>query len=290
MVYRTHSYTFQQSFAVGEARKGIETMVKEIREARLGEDGSYPIALTENKEFVFFSDIDKDGEVERVRYFLGTAGSGEETGECQTYSDGGSCNVNFSGFLQGELTSAEVKVSVDGDFGWNNQEYADIYADGNYLGRICRTGCSDCPDSWEGDQTFDVSEWAADDNVTFLADSNWRVNAICSHAMKAKFELSFTEEISGQDHQFKKGVINPSGEPASYPSEQEEIWTLSSYVRNAPPIFRYFDEEGQELTETPARLADTKMMEVYLIVNVDPNRAPDDFELRSAVQLRNLEE
>ena len=149
MVYRTHGYTFQQSVAIGEARKGIETMVKEIREARSGEDDSYPIVIAADKEFIFYSDIDKDGEVERVRYFLGTAGSGEQTKECQTSLGGGSCSVNFPDFLQGTLTSAEVKVSVDGDFGWDNREYAEIYADGQYLGRICQTDCSDCPGSWE---------------------------------------------------------------------------------------------------------------------------------------------
>ena len=63
MLYRTHGYTWQQSTAVNEARKGIETMVKEIREAKFGDDGSFPIVKAGNKEFVFYSDIDKDGEI-----------------------------------------------------------------------------------------------------------------------------------------------------------------------------------------------------------------------------------
>jgi prepilin-type N-terminal cleavage/methylation domain-containing protein len=42
MLYRTHSYEWQQSIAIEEARRGIETMVKEIREAREGENGAYP--------------------------------------------------------------------------------------------------------------------------------------------------------------------------------------------------------------------------------------------------------
>ncbi len=36
MAYRTQSYTWQQSIAIDEARRGIETMVKEIREAKAG--------------------------------------------------------------------------------------------------------------------------------------------------------------------------------------------------------------------------------------------------------------
>ena len=61
-------------------------------------------------------------------------------------------------------------------------------------------------------------------------------------------------------------------------------------MRNVPPIFRYLDGNGNELTELPTRLKDTKVMEVYLIINIDPTRPPQDFELKSAVQLRNLKE
>ena len=45
-------------------------MVTEIREAKEGEDGSYPIEHAENFEFTFFSDIDQDAEQEKVRYYI----------------------------------------------------------------------------------------------------------------------------------------------------------------------------------------------------------------------------
>jgi len=292
MLYRTQSYTWQQSIAIDEARKGIETMVREIRGARTGDDGSYPIVLAEDKEFIFYSDIDNDGKTERVRYFLGTVNSGSQTQECQTSVKGGSCSVNFSNFLKGTLTSAQVKISVDGDFG-QNKEYADIYADGNYLGQICKTGCYDCSGTWQGTQTFDVKNFASDNNISFLADATSDVDPQCPHSMKAKFEFSWTEDLGGIAHEFKKGVINPVTGPGgkiSYPSDQEEITILSSYIRNTPPIFHYFDQNGNELLDLPARLKDTKAMEVYLVVNVNPNRPPQDFELRSAVQLRNLKD
>lgn len=285
--YKTQGFAFQQAIAIAEARKGIETMVKEIREARMGDDGSYPIELAADKEFVFYSDIDKDGDTERVRYFLGTANSGSQTKECITYNDGGSCQVSFSNFLSGTLTSAEVKASVDGDFGWS-KEYAEVYADGNDLGRVCQTDCSDCPASWEGTQTLEVTGQALDNYISFLADASSKVDPLCPHSMKAKFELSWTENLPGGQGEFKKGVINPTGSPPQYPKDQEVVTALSQYVRNAPPIFRYFDAAGAELTETPARLKDTKVMEVYLVVNVNPEQAPQDFELKSAVQLRNL--
>jgi len=167
MAYRIQSYTWQQSQAIEEARKGVEIMVREIREARTGEDGSYTIYKTEDKEFGFYSDIDRDLDIEKVRYF------------------------------------------IEGD-----------------------------PDSLEG-------------------------------AL------------------FKKGVINPVGIPATYPTSSEVVTTLAKYLRNNPPIFRYFDETGSELSP-PARRKDTTLMQVYLIINVDKNRPPQNFKLKSEVQIRNL--
>ncbi len=290
MAYRTHSYEWQQSLAIEEARKGIETMVKEIREARQGDDGSFPIEKAGDKEFIFYADIDKDGKTERVRYFLGTANSGSQIEECQTSLRGGSCSVSFSDFLRGTLTSAQVKVSVDGDFG-SATEYAEIFADGIKLGEICRTGCSDCPRAWQGTATFDVTDLAKDNSIYFLADSTSRVDPLCPHSMKAKFEFSWTENLAALAHQFKKGVIKPvvgPGGKISYPPDQEVITILSSYVRNAPPIFEYYDQNGNKILDYPARLKDTKVMKVYLVVNVDPNRPPTEFELESYVQLRNL--
>lgn len=293
MIYRSYGYTWQQSRAIAEARQGVETMVKEIRGAKPGDDGSYPIALASNKEFIFFSDIDKDGDTERVRYFLGSVNSGTQTQECVTFADGGSCSVVFSDFLQGELLEAQVSISVEGDFSWGNREYAEIFADGQGLDDICRTDCSDCPYVWEGTEVFDVTAQAEDDNLQLLADATWRVNDVCDwiepdHAMKVRFELSWTEDISGADHEFKKGIINPTASPIQYPLDQEQVTILSSYVRNAPPIFTYFDSSGQEIIEAPARLIDTKMIRLYLIININPRRAPQDFELQSTVQLRNL--
>lgn len=159
-LYKTHDYIFEQSQAIFEARQGIQTMIKEIREATQGDDGSYTIQKADDYEFVFFSDIDQDQAVERVRYFL----------------------------------------------------------DGPFL---------------------------------------------------------------------KKGVIEPTGWPIKYPQQNEKIIIISAYVRNQPPIFHYYDGDGNELPP-PSRLKDTKMMSVYLVINVDPNRPPQDFVLESFVQLRNL--
>lgn len=168
MLYRTQGYTFEQSQAINEARKGIETMVKEIREAQMAENGAYVIEGVDDYEFIFYSDINKDLSIEKVRYF-----------------------------------------------------------------------------------------------------------------------------IDGTD--FKKGVTEPtpvnqlSDLPAKYLPEDEQISVLSHFVRNSPPVFHYYDGNGNELP-APARKKDTKLMKVFLVINVNPSRAPDDFVLESEVQIRNIKD
>jgi len=293
ITYRSHAYTFQQSMAINEAKKGVETMVKELREAKMGDDGSYIIEKAEDYEIIFYSDIDKDGATERVRYFIYESNS--LTGDCVTYTSGGSCDVDFPNFSSGTIDSAKAEVCVEGDLNGGN-EYVEIFADGEHLGTLCRSGCDQCAGVWQGCTTFDVTDQATDGSVLFTADASSAVGSwsggFCdwqeeNHSMKARFILSWTEAATGQSVTLKKGVIEPTGYPIQYPQDQEKISILSRYIRNQLPIFRYFDGNGQELS-VPARLEETKLMRVYLVINVNPNRPPQDFELESNVQIRNL--
>lgn len=293
--YRTYGTAWRQSVVIEEARRGVEVMIKEIREARMGDDGSYPIERAGDREFIFFSDIDNDGQVERVRYNFGQIIAGSQTQKNVTFVRGGSTSVSFSNFLQGTLTMAQLRVSAEGDLGAGN-EYAEIFADGVKLVNLCQSGCSDCAGAWQGTAIFDVTAQASDNSIQFIADGTNNVDPNCNweennHSLKAQFELSWTEEVASIEHELRKGVIEPVigvGGQVNYPLDQETTFVLSSYVRNIPPIFEYIDEDGNKITEEPARLADTKVMEIYLVVNIDPSRPPQDFELESSVQLRNL--
>lgn len=165
--YQTIKFTQEQNTAIKEAQKGIKTMVKEIREARTGDNGAYALVKADDQEFIFYSDIDQDNDIERVRYFL-----------------------------------------------------------------------------------------------------------------------------NGTD--FIKGVIEPSGNPITYIEQNEATSTLSQYVQNGgDPIFYYYngDWPGDIINNplpTPSRLVDTKLMRVYLKINITPDRSPTYFELESSTQIRNL--
>jgi prepilin-type N-terminal cleavage/methylation domain-containing protein len=291
-LYQTQAYNIEQSQAIEEARNGIETMTQELREATSGDDGSYIIEKAEDYEIIFYSDIDKDGETERVRYFIYESKSSSK--ECSSYIEGGSCQVDFNNFKNGTLESAKAEICIKGDLNGGN-EYVDLYADGNNLGRACSGGsCDQCSSSWQGCQKFEVLLEAQDNTISFKADGSSSVGSwgggFCgsdNHSMKARFNFSWIEQATGTNATLKKGVTNPSGDPLDYPEGQEQIKVISRYVNNNLPIFRYFDGEGNELS-APARLEETKLIRVNLTVNVNPEKIPHDFELESKVHLRNL--
>ncbi len=68
--YRTNDYTFEQASAIASARKGVEEAVRNIREATYSDEGSYPVVAMADNSFIFYSDIDKDNNIEYVRLFL----------------------------------------------------------------------------------------------------------------------------------------------------------------------------------------------------------------------------
>lgn len=294
VIYRTQSYAVDQAVAIDEARRGVEVMAKELRQARYGENGAYPIGRASGKELIFYSDIDDDGRTERVRYYLAMVRSDTQTQECRSSTQGGACNVNFNNFLTGTLVSAQVRVSTEGYYGTSSR-YAVFYVDGTNLGNICQSGCSQCAGAWQGTMTFDVTTAAMDNALQFMMDSTNSVRSQCqwinpNHSMKVKFELMFTEEIPNLGTDLRKGVIEPSGSPVIYPTNQEQSKIITRYVRNAPPVFSYFDKDGNQIDDDALKISDTKMVKLYMVVNVNENRAPNDYVLQQYVQVRNLKE
>lgn len=299
LIYRTQNFTFEQSQAIAEAQKGVESMAKEIREARTGQDGSYLIERADDYELVFFSDIDKDNEVERVRYFINPAGgaAGSESDTCVSFTDGGSCSVTFTNFAGAAITSSSIEVSVEGDLN-SGSERVDIFIDGVAADTLCSGGaCGQCVGEYEDLTSFDVTTQAADNVLEVLVDATSSVDDICdweepNHSLKALVLLEWTEAAPVQEQTvFKKGVTQPFGWPVTYPSEQEVVVAISENVTNEArglPVFTYYDESNNLLSDPASRLEDTTRMHLELIVNVNPNRAPQDFSLQTDVQLRNL--
>jgi len=68
--FQSYSLSFDEHQAVNQAQLGLTTMIREIREARTGDDGAWPIAQADDNQFIFYSDVTNDGRSDRVRYYL----------------------------------------------------------------------------------------------------------------------------------------------------------------------------------------------------------------------------
>lgn len=68
--YRSNAFVLEQTSALDSAHRGIADAFGVLREASYGEDGSYPIALAATSSMTFYSDVDSDSPVERVRLYL----------------------------------------------------------------------------------------------------------------------------------------------------------------------------------------------------------------------------
>jgi len=68
--YQAKGFSLAQALAIDSARNGVNKLTKELREAIQSDSGTYLLESGEDFEIIFYSDIDKDDQVERVRYFL----------------------------------------------------------------------------------------------------------------------------------------------------------------------------------------------------------------------------
>lgn len=68
--FKATAFQEEQSQAIVNARNIISDLKVEIRGAINSEQGAYPISLIDSDEIIFFSDIDEDGDSERIRYYI----------------------------------------------------------------------------------------------------------------------------------------------------------------------------------------------------------------------------
>jgi hypothetical protein len=68
--YRAKDFSLSKAMNIDNARKGINGLARELREAIQSDSGTYLLESCDDFEIIFYSDIDKDIQVERIRYFL----------------------------------------------------------------------------------------------------------------------------------------------------------------------------------------------------------------------------
>ena len=68
--YQYNAYTIAQAYQVNNARRGVEFLVRDLREMTFADDGAFPLISKSTHDISFYSDIDRDDSVEYIEYEL----------------------------------------------------------------------------------------------------------------------------------------------------------------------------------------------------------------------------
>ncbi len=91
----------------------------------------------------------------------------------------------------------------------------------------------------------------------------------------------------------KRGLIKPTGNPATYPTGSETITTVVQNITNGRNIFSYYDTNynGSSAALTfPINLAAVRLIKINLIIDTNPIEAPRPYYLSAEADLRNLKD
>jgi len=99
-----------------------------------------------------------------------------------------------------------------------------------------------------------------------------------------------------QNSQIKMGVTNPTSTmPKTYPAGDQQTKILADKIVNASsePIFYYYNKDypgdaAHNPVATPADVLAVRLIKIFLKINIEPNRGPENIETQSIVELRNL--
>lgn len=70
LLYRSNEITISQAYQIDSAKKGVDTLVRDLREMTFADNGAFPLAVMEDHKIAFYSDIDRDDSVEYVEFEL----------------------------------------------------------------------------------------------------------------------------------------------------------------------------------------------------------------------------
>lgn len=71
--YRYNAYTIAQSYQVEHARRGVDLLVRDMREMTYADNGAFPLVSMGTSSVTFYSDIDRDESVELITYALASS-------------------------------------------------------------------------------------------------------------------------------------------------------------------------------------------------------------------------
>jgi hypothetical protein len=92
------------------------------------------------------------------------------------------------------------------------------------------------------------------------------------------------------------GVTNPTvALPKTYPPDDQDTIIIASNIVNdaSTPVFYYFNRDYPADTTNnplspPILVNNIRLAKIYLQININPGRGPENVEIQSFVEMRNL--
>lgn len=94
----------------------------------------------------------------------------------------------------------------------------------------------------------------------------------------------------------KRGIVEPTTPPVTYPSGSEAITTIAESVNTAgAPIFTYYNGEWPSDTvnnplSSANRQLNTRFVTVYVKIDIETNRGAQPYELTTGVAIRSMKD
>ena len=93
-----------------------------------------------------------------------------------------------------------------------------------------------------------------------------------------------------------RGVTDPNaGTPVTYPNGDQTTVKMTDYISNtgSEPVFRYYNKNYpadvvNNPLATPVAIQNVRLIRIHLLVNIDPVNAPNNINIESFAELRNL--
>jgi hypothetical protein len=144
-----------------------------------------------------------------------------------------------------------------------------------------------------------MNQWVRDvRELTNGEDGSYPIAIIDEHEFAYYSDTDLDDSVEYvvyrlEDTTLRKFIYNATGIPAAYDTTSPDlVEALSYYVRNnsqSTTTFMYFDNAGNQLAST-SPVVDVRYIQAQFIVNIDENRFPGEFMLRSSVAPRNLKD
>lgn len=134
-LYRTNAYAISQAYQLDLARRGIETLTKDLREMNFANDGAFPLVRMESHLVGFYSDVAAPFGTEYIEYELSTTTTFTKrvyypSSTVPMYAIGGTPDEEYimSDFVQNLLqsTSTFLYFRADGTQTINPADIADV--------------------------------------------------------------------------------------------------------------------------------------------------------------------